>query len=136
MATAAPAFATSGANLSGTGTSGTAASPQGDKNITVKLTIANSGTAPTCDLRVSITSPNAVSTTQTGNPANWTVVTPVSGNTVVYDANNQLLAGQTIGVAPNQITFVVERGNNASGTVTVYIDPGCGGTPKTLTFTI
>ena len=132
VAAAAPAFATSGANLETS--TGTATSPNGVKPITVTLRIVNTGSAPTCDLRVTVTAPNQISSTQSA-PTGWTVVSPIGTNSITYDANAQLgPVGSTNSTM--DVTFVVDRGSNASGTVTVYIDPGCGGTPRTLSFTI
>ena len=125
VATAAPAYATSASDLSTSTVSVT--SPQ--KPISVDTVIRNTGTAPTTALKVTVTSPNAVSATQAA-PAGWTV--QVTGpNTVVFTAVDQL-AGSTNLAA----SFVVERGNNGAGTVTVVIDPGGGGRGTTQSFTI
>lgn len=123
VATAAPAFASSGSNLSTS--SGTISSPK--KPIEVSLTIKNTGSAGTCALTVRIDAPNAVSSTQVA-PSGFTVTT-IGSNFVIYTATDQLAAGAMIGAPPNPILFVVDRGNNGAGTVTVTINPGCGGTP-------
>jgi hypothetical protein len=91
--------------------------------------IRNSGTGPTTALKVTVTAPNAVSATQVA-PDGWTV--QVTGpNTVVFTAADQLPGNTSLAAS-----FVVERGNNGAGTVTVVIDPGGGGLGTTQSFTI
>ena len=125
MATAAPAYATSASNLS-TSTI-TVRSPQ--KPIAVDTLIKNTGTGPTTALKVTVTAPNAVSATQAA-PDGWTV--QVTGpNTVVFTA-----AAQLPGNTNRPASFVVERGSNGAGTVTVVIDPGGGGLGTTQSFKI
>lgn len=125
VASAAPAYATSASNLS-TSTV-TVRSPQ--KPIAVDTVIRNSGTGPTTALKVTVTAPNAVSATQVA-PDGWTV--QVTGpNTVVFTAADQLPGNTNLAAS-----FVVERGNNGAGTVTVVIDPGGGGLGTTQSFTI
>lgn len=125
VATAAPAYATSASDVSTSII--TVTSPQ--KPIRVNTVLKNAGTGPTTALKVTVTAPNPVSATQVA-PAGWTV--QVTGpSTVVFIATAQL-AGATNLAAD----FVVDRGNNGAGTVTVVIDPGGGGLGTTRSFTI
>lgn len=127
VAAAAPAFASSGSNLSTS--TGTVTAPQ--KPIRAVLTISNAtGSGPTTALTVTIISPNAVSPSQSA-PSGWTVA--VTGtNTVVFTATSQLAAGAAL----PPISFIVDRGNNGAGTVTVVISPGGSGIGRTLSFLI
>lgn len=125
VATAAPAYATSASDLS-TSTV-TVRSPQ--KPISVDTVIRNAGTGPTTALTVTVTAPNPVSTTQVA-PDGWTV--QVTGpSTLVFTATAQLSGNTDLAVS-----FVVARGNNGAGTVTVVIDPGGGGLGTTQSSTI
>ena len=128
VATTAPAYAASAADMSGPLTTytrvGTSKNP-----FTARLNVSNSGGATTQGLVVRITiSDLAPQGSQPAAPSGWTIQPYTTGNTIVYKKNGEMPGGTTEG----PFDFVVARLNSGSGTATIVVDPGSPGTSKTF----
>ena len=125
VATAAPAFAASGANLSTS--SGTITRAGGNPQpITINLTIINSGTATTDSLTLTLTVAGLQSAT---TPSGWTQVSLNTTTGVVTYTRNSQLPG-TNGPGSNTTAagpFVLTRNVTGNAAVAVDLDPGAGG---------
>jgi hypothetical protein len=126
VATSAPAYATSSADLRPSTITSTKRTL--GPSVTVVLRIENAG-AQTSDLRATFTVPSGISATQPATTADgWTLVAGsvnTSTNTLSYKAPAQLGSGQFI--TP---TFVINRTTNGQGSgnpITVDLSPGTSG---------
>jgi hypothetical protein len=113
VATAAPAFATSGADLRPSSiTSAARSGTGGSPTLTVVIHVENGGTSSTTGLNVSFSAPS-LSTTQPPLQNGWSLVSATT-TTVVYSAPAQYGAGTF-----QDLTFVLNRTANGTGTVSV-----------------
>lgn len=140
MATAAPAYASSGAVMAAS--SGTnplqpfsRRGTGGAFFIDANLTLRNTGTSSTSALTVTITVPSGVSATGQVAPADWSVT--VLNTTQVRFALLVPPATQIAGPTGERVvSFTVRRSaGNASELITAVVDPGGGGIPGTITGT-
>lgn len=135
VATAAPAFASSGADMRpSNGTVPTMpfvrTGAAGVFFIDANLTLRNGGTGPTTALTVTITVPTLVSQTAADHVGNGWSVTVLSATAVRFTAPAQLAAGPL----PLVVSFGVRRtGGNASDSISAVVDPAGGGIPDTIT---
>ena len=128
VAAAAPAFATSGSNLS-TSTIGPITSIGNGANrvVTVTVTIINSGTGPTTALRATIALEREVNAGDQIAPLGWSVSYDPATTTLTYTAATQLAAG-----AARVVVFSIRPGNSSDLGAVVALDPGGGGLGRTF----
>jgi hypothetical protein len=132
VATSAPAFAASDANMStSTGTFVVRNNNFIDSSNTI---LRNTGSGPTVGLSILITVSAGVDSTGHTPPTGWTT-TVLNGTQVRFTApaGQQVAAGTTVALP----VFSVRRLNNGGGTISGVIQvtaPGVGGNLTTLTY--
>ena len=128
VAAAAPAFATSGSNLS-TSTIGPIVTVGSGSNrfTNVTVTIINSGTGPTTALRATIALERDVRPQDQVAPVGWTVSYDPATWTLTYTSATQLAAGAT-----RAVIVTIRPGNNSALGAVVALDPGGGGLGRTF----
>jgi hypothetical protein len=135
VAATAPAYATSGSNLS-TSTATARIVATGFFGLTQRLettvVLRNPGSGPTTALTVTISTGGDINAagSQAPAPAGWTLVSVDTGSdTATFTRIAQLGASTS-----ETVTFVLRRSPDFGGeTVTVAISPGAGGVGTTLT---
>ncbi|MCW2739316.1 hypothetical protein [Nocardioides sp.] len=133
MATAAPAYATSGSNLStSTATTRILGFWSLAQRIETTVVLRNAGSGPTTALSVTISIAEELSAAglQPLAPAGWTLTTlDTAGDAATFTRNTQLAAG-----ANETVVFVLRRSYAFAGdSVTVVVTPAGGGVGATLT---
>lgn len=133
VAATAPAFATSGANLSTSSATARITNPISfDQRVETTIALKNTGTGPTASLTVSITITGdlrALNYPQSNAPAGWALTSVDTGqDTATFTRNAQLAAGST-----ENVVFTLRRVTSVNDEdVLVVITPGSGGTGRTL----